>query len=252
MMQNYFGETWKIVQFDFEYTNDNRIEVSNFGRIRTFNKMSNGKIMKLSMINGYQIIRIRFFRPKESAADDKINHLQKQVLKLTQDIRQMKAVNESNDLITETAQLLITVKKKLKKQFAEATKKRTIHYHTLIHRLVAKYFLNRPSDEHTIVAHRDHDKVNNSANNLKWMTPEENYKHQQSSPHVIKVKQEKRERRKESSKATKLTVTKVMLLKKMLNQGKPVKQLVRQFKVTDTQIFRIKRGENWTDIEAAK
>jgi len=43
-----------------------------------------------------------------------------------------------------------------------------------------------------------------------------------------------------------------MLLKKLLNQGKPMKQLVKQFKVTDTQIFRIKRGENWADIEAAK
>jgi len=46
--------------------------------------------------------------------------------------------------------------------------------------------------------------------------------------------------------------TKVMLMKKMINQGKPMKQLVRQFKVTDTQISRIKRGENWADIEAAK
>lgn len=33
-----------------------------------------------------------------------------------------------------------------------------------------------------------------------------------------------------------------MLMKKLINQGKPMKQLVRQFKVTDTQIFRIKRG----------
>jgi hypothetical protein len=30
-----------------------------------------------------------------------------------------------------------------------------------------------------------------------------------------------------------------------------MKQLVKQFKITDTQIFRIKRGENWTDIQAA-
>jgi uncharacterized protein YerC len=42
-----------------------------------------------------------------------------------------------------------------------------------------------------------------------------------------------------------------MLLKKMLNQGKPMRTLVKQFKVTDTQILRIKRGENWGDIEAA-
>ncbi len=54
------------------------------------------------------------------------------------------------------------------------------------------------------------------------------------------------------SKATKLTVTKVMLLKKLLNQGKPMRMLVKQFKITDTQILRIKRGENWADVQAAK
>ncbi len=83
------------------------------------------------------------------------------------------------------------------------------------------------------------------------MTPEENYEHQKSSPHVIKEKEERRYRRKPNTGVIKLTVTKVMLLKKLLNQGKPMKQLVRQFKVTETQIYRIKRGENWGDIEAA-
>ena len=84
------------------------------------------------------------------------------------------------------------------------------------------------------------------------MTPEENYEHQKDSPHVIKEKQERRHRPKENSRATKLTVTKVMFMKKLINQGKPMKQLVKLFKVTETQIIRIRRGENWSDIEAAK
>ena len=136
-------------------------------------------------------------------------------------------------------------------QFEADLKSRVIHYHSLIHRLVAEYFLNKPSDQHTIVAHIDHNKLNNRATNLKWMTPEENYQHQKTSPLVIKENQERRVRRKEHSRATKLTVTKVMLLKKMLNQGKPMKQLVKQFKITNTQIVRIKRGENWPDVQAA-
>ena len=82
------------------------------------------------------------------------------------------------------------------------------------------------------------------------MTPEENYEHQKSSPHVIKEKLERRNGSRENSRAAKLTVTKVMLMKKLINQGKPMKQLVRQFKVTDTQIFRIKRGENWSDVRS--
>ena len=55
------------------------------------------------------------------------------------------------------------------------------------------------------------------------------------------------------SKNNKLTVTKVMLLKKMLNQGrKTVTQLAKQFKLSDMQIIRIRRGENWSSVPAAE
>jgi hypothetical protein len=50
------GEQWKTVWFDFEFTNDFRLEVSSFGRLRTFNKVSDGNLIKGSMINGYRIV----------------------------------------------------------------------------------------------------------------------------------------------------------------------------------------------------
>jgi Mor family transcriptional regulator len=83
------------------------------------------------------------------------------------------------------------------------------------------------------------------------MTLSENYLHQQSSPLVIASKSYADGRRKEDASSTKLSVTKVMLLKKLLNEGKPVKQLAKQFRVTETQILRIKRGENWAEVNAA-
>ncbi len=252
MTKNYPGEQWKTVKFDFEFTNDCRIEVSNFGRVRTFNKISDGNILNGSMINGYRIIRLKLYRPREEKTRDRLYYLQQQVFRLTKKLKSLKENNESKKAINETTDLLDSLKKNLSKKFQDDLKERTIHYHSLIHRFVANYFLKKPIARQTIVAHLDHDKLNNRASNLKWMTPDENYEHQQNSPHVIKEKQERRHRRKEHSKATKLSVTKVMLLKKLLNQGKPMKQLVKQFKVTDTQIFRIKRGENWADIEAAK
>ena len=43
-----------------------------------------------------------------------------------------------------------------------------------------------------------------------------------------------------------------MQLKKLLNQNKPVRQLAKQFKVTDTQIIRIRNGVNWSAVKAAK
>ena len=84
------------------------------------------------------------------------------------------------------------------------------------------------------------------------MTPDENYAHQKQSPLVINETINRRLQRKEDSKTAKLSVTKVMLMKKLINEGKSIKQLVKFFKVTDTQIIRIKKGENWGEVEAAK
>ncbi|MBS1948230.1 MAG: HNH endonuclease [Bacteroidetes bacterium] len=251
MIKDLPGEQWKAIKFDFEFTNDSRIDISNFGRLRTFNKISDGNIINGSMINGYRIIRLKFYKPRDRETQNRLDYLQKQVFSLSRKLKSLKSGNTSKKTLDATSELLQGLKKKLSKKFQDDLKERTINYHSLIHRLVADYFLKKPAPGQTIVAHLDYDKLNNRAGNLKWMTAEENYEHQKSSPFVIKEKQERRHKRKENSKATKLTVTKVMLLKKLLNQGKPMKQLVKQFKVTDTQILRIKRGENWPDIQAA-
>jgi hypothetical protein len=251
MTKDYPGEQWKTVKFDFEFTNDFRLEVSNFGRLRTFNKVSNGNILNGSLINGYRIVRLKLYRPREEKVQTKLDYLQQQVFKLARKLKSQMQNDESKKVINETSLLLDTLKKNLSKKFQDDLKERTIHYHALIHRLVAYYFLKKPTSAQTVVAHLDYEKFNNRASNLKWMTPEENHEHQKNSPHVIKAKQERQQGRKENSRATKLTVTKVMLLKKLLKQGKPMKQLVKQFKVTDTQIFRIKREENWADIPTA-
>lgn len=251
MTQNYFGEKWKIVAFDFEFTNSGQIEVSNFGRLRTFNKVSDGNIVNGSMINGYRILRLKLYKPRDEKLQKEFDYLQQEVFKLARQLKLLKEQGESKITITETLKLLDTLKKNISKKFQADLKARTINYHSLVHRLVAENFLQKPTEQQTIVGHLDHDKLNNRSNNLKWMTPEENYEHQKNSPQVINEKQERRHRRKENSRATKLSVTKVMLLKKLINQGKPMKQLVKLFKVTETQILRIKRGENWADIKAA-
>ena len=249
--KSYFGEQWKKVEFDFEYTNETRLEISNFGRIRTFNKTSNGNIIKGSITSGYSVVRLKFFKPRDKQVQIQLDYLQQQVVKLNRQVIEMKKAGEPQIAIDETTKTLDNLKQNLKKKFAADTKSRTINWHSLIHRLVAEYFLEKPSAEHTIVAHLDHEKLNNRVENLKWMTLVENYEHQRNSHYAIKDRFENRHINRANSKATKLTVTRVMLLKKMLNQGKPVKQLVKYFKISDTQISRIKRGENWKDIEAA-
>ncbi len=250
MTKDFPGEQWKTVRFDFEFTNDFRLEVSNFGRLRTFNKVSDGNLIKGSMINGYRIVRLKLYEPRDEKVQAKFDNLQQQVFKLARKLKSQRINGESKQVIHDTTALLDTFKKKVSKKFQQDLKERTINYHSLIHRLVADYFLPKPKPNQTIVAHRDYDKLNNRAANLKWMTPEENYEHQKSSPHVIKDKQQRQLRQQSNPNRAKLTVTRVMLLKKLLNEGKPMKQLVKVFKVTDTQILRIKRGENWANVSA--
>ncbi len=251
MLQNKNGEVWKTVKFDFDYTNQNRIEVSNHGRIRSFNKQSDGKILKTPLVNGYEIVRLKFFGPRDETTDIKLKRLQKQVLKMVNQIKLLKLNKESKAAITEAEAEMLFLKKRISQKFAEATKARTIYYHSLVHRLVATYFLKHPNPNQTVVGHLDYNKLNNRVYNLKWMTPEENSIHQQSSPHVINDKLDRKNNQGIRATNSKLTVTRVMLLKRMLNEGKPLKLLVKQFKITETQILRIKRGENWANIPSA-
>jgi hypothetical protein len=252
MMNNFPGERWKAITFNFDFPINARIEVSSFGRIRSFNKISKGNILNGSLTSGYPIIRLKFHKPRDPEIQNHLNFLQEQVNKLAQKLKAIKENNGTEEEIQQVTELLSTFKKNLSKKFEADLKSRTVNFHGLIHRLVADHFLTKPSDQHTVVAHLDHDKLNNRAHNLKWMTLEENYKHQKSSPLVIKEKEERRSGRVPSTKSTKLTVTKVMFMKKLINEGKTNKELVKYFKVTETQILRIKRGENWADIEAAK
>jgi HNH endonuclease/Helix-turn-helix domain of resolvase len=243
------GERWREVVFDFVYNNTNRIEVSNFGRVRTYNQISDGNILEGSMVNGYKIIRTKFFTDRDEIAQRKFLYHNKQISKFAEKVKQMKIDKENKVAIKEAVILLESLRTNHKKKLALDWKERAINYHTLVHRLVAKYFLKEPTEKQTVVAHLDYDKLNNRASNLKWMTHAENVIHQRSSPYVIADKENRRER---TSKTSKLSLTKVMLLKKLLNEGKPVKSLVKQFKVSDMQIYRIKSGENWGDVPAAK
>jgi HNH endonuclease len=249
MDTSYIGERWKAVEIDIVRTSINRIEVSSHGRIRSFNRISDGNILEGSLVNGYKIIRLKFFVDREPDVERKFLYHQKQIAKLTDNIRQMKANKESKQTIKEATALLENLRANHKKKLAVDWKERATNYHSLVHRLVATYFLKKPSEKQTVVAHLDYEKLNNKASNLKWMTHAENIEHQRNSPYVLADKEKKRTVK--SNGIIKLTVTKVMLLKKLLNEGKEINALAKQFKVSSTQILRIKKGENWGDIPAA-
>ena len=108
-----------------------------------------------------------------------------------------------------------------------------------VHHLVAKAFVEKPSEKHKFAIHLDRNKFNNYWENLQWMTRQEMVDMQ--VVHGVY----KNENRK-TGKQVKMTETKVKLLKQRLKKGKTKKKvLAKNFGITVTQLKRIERGENW-------
>lgn len=262
MTKTFIGEIWKEAQFDFEYVNKLRVEVSNFGRVRSFSKLTNGEILRGSLINGYQIVRFKLFKAHNVKTVEILTEYRKQIVTLNKKINLLKTEmkveamenqhyrNMSNEVELATKELE-KVRAVYQKKYRAAELKRAINHGLLVHRMVAEYFLEKPSKDHTIVGHLDYDKLNNQARNLKWMTKEENMLHQSHSPYVIEARKNQLSIKNHGGKAYKLTLASVMLIKKKIEQGVALRIIAKSFKVSETQLLRIKRGENWKSVEAA-
>jgi len=245
------GEKWKPITFDFSFTNDYQLQVSNLGRLKAYNKFSAGEILKGSTINGYRIIRLKLYQPKDKKTRETLEAKHQAIVALREKINGWQMAVSKKQIRDNTASVK-ALKTDLSKARKLDIKNRTMYYHSLIHRLVADYFCTPKSPKHTVVGHLDYDKMNNKASNLKWMTPAENYKHQQSSPYVIAEKKDRVTLYKDHPRGAKLTVDKVRAIKQSLKEGKKIESLAKKFKISDTQILRIKRGENWGSVKPAK
>lgn len=255
-------EQWKTVTFDFDYVNELRVEVSDHGNIRSFSNQTNGEILKGSMIKGYRILRFKFFKKINPALTEKlivkrqeINALRKSSGLINKKLKAKKRIDEQYHELTNSLAGMLTELEKLRADYKKYKRKidlrRTINVGMMVHKAVAEQFIHKPSPQHTIVSHLNYDKLNNRASNLAWMTHTENVAHQQKSPHVLAARKARIGKRFKDAKTSKLTVHKVMLLKKKIENGQTIRSLSRTFKITETQILRIKRGINWGDIKPA-
>lgn len=123
--------------------------------------------------------------------------------------------------------------------------------HYFYSKLIAELFLPKTSEEQTYVLHLDRKRDNDDINNLKWATREEMIDYSRKSPFVIQARKNLLEHNIKAN-GRKLTVTKVMLIKKLLakpNQRTRMKMIAKQFGVSEMQIYRIKSGENWGHIK---
>lgn len=116
-----------------------------------------------------------------------------------------------------------------------------------LHREVAKAFIPKKSSKHKYVIHLNHNRSDNDVKNLKWVTVQEMIEHQQKSPAKIAYKEIQATR----TVGRKLTANQVKTIKKTLetkNRSLTIKQIAKQYGVSDMTIYRIKSGENWSRV----
>ncbi len=114
-----------------------------------------------------------------------------------------------------------------------------------VHRLVAQIFVPNPDPSCDYVIHKDFNKSNPVATNLKWVTRSGLVEHNKKNPKVIAG----HERTKGVIRRAKLTETEVIRLKKKLKRGKnKLYKIAREFGITHTQLNRIRSGENWGHV----
>ena len=110
-----------------------------------------------------------------------------------------------------------------------------------VHKLVAQHFLEQ--NDGVFVIHLNYDKTDNKVENLKWATKREKELHQFNNPEWKKARQ------KRLNKVSKLNAGKVKIIKRQLkNKNNRISMIAKRFGVSDTQIHRIKRGENWGSV----
>lgn len=119
-----------------------------------------------------------------------------------------------------------------------------------VHRLVAEAFLRQPTPKHKFVIHLDHNKSNNNASNLKWVTLEQQVEHRKSSPAVKRALKDRILQDGNYSKV--LNEKKVTKIKEEIwnpKRKRTLKQIAEAYGVSEMNIYRIKSGEFWYKIK---
>jgi len=171
------NEIWKLVE-----NSDNPIEISNYGRVKSYFFNTKGTLLRGRPVQGFLKIDIRHNGRKSSA---------------------------------------------------------------LIHKLVANAFVPVIDPEKTMVHHIDWNKQNNKYTNLEWIKPFE--LHQLYDAHIISNPDSVA---KDVKPICKLSDDIVIHIRKMLKSGMRQGLIAKVFDISEMQITRIKRNQNWITLTA--
>lgn len=246
-------EEWKEYNLASDFVKNYRIEISNRGRVRTYNRTApEGRLLKGSLQQGYPIVRLKFFKPRTPSVLAKIEHFNQELRLISEEIRDTRKKELPADEKFATIEKLkaekLVVTAKRSTYIKKTDKKRTVNYHFLVHRAVAELFLERPENA-DVVIHKDFKKDNNNCTNLLWVTKEEAFSRFSEIPQY-KMKGLFGSAKNQKKRGTaKLTPTDILYIKEKLSQGKTLRSLAEKYKVSDMQIYRIKSGENWSEVK---
>lgn len=250
-------EIWKEYPINLNYENFFRIEISSWGRAKTFHSRApEGNIVKGSLREGYPCLGgVKLFKKRPPKVASKIQEYNDRVDLMNREIKELLRLKDMPEDVV--AQRLITVRakrdaliQKRKKYIYKTDKERTINFHVLIHRAMAELFLERKEGDEVVI-HKDFDKLNNNLDNLAWVTKEVSFARYGDSPaYQAYIKSDKaKNSQKNIVRNFKLTKNDVLYIKEKLSQGKTLKELAHRFGVSDMQIYRIKIGENWSNVK---
>jgi uncharacterized protein YdcH (DUF465 family) len=257
------GEKWVRLHFSNlpDYAQENvHAEISNCGRLRTFSQVSRGNLIHGTVTRTrLTTVQLSFLSMRTEEEDARFHRIRDELKTFRHDIK--KREKEIDTMYKTGIPITKRIEDKLKQDketyaemkeiFNKRTKKeeetRKMRYGGYIHRMVAETFVPRPSEEHYIVIHLDHDNQNNHHTNLKWVTHDESIAHNNLNPKIVKDREGRRFNK--ANKSYKLNEEKVKLIKKALARGRTAAELAKQFGVSDGQVRHIRRGGSWGDVK---
>ncbi len=124
------------------------------------------------------------------------------------------------------------------------------HKHKFFYKMIAEAFLPKTAEDQEYIIHLDYVRDNDKLSNLKWVNKAEKFEHINKSPRMIENRQ-KLINYNIKSDGQKLTSTQVIRIKKMMQRKERTtrnKIIAKQFNISETQLSRIIKGENWGHI----